>query len=442
MKELLTPIGMLMLLALLATFWVFRGFKWSIYLLIIPTIYLILDSSLASLIITSSILIWTYLISDILLGSYSEKVKDWFYWVSLILFISSLTFIQLNNDTYHITAGISLLMFLSFGWISDAYYGRILEREKISYYLTYFLYFPKFISGPVETTANFLPQLKSFTNSLFDKSILNKGISLIILGLFKKFVIADNFISDEEVFGHDLKWNILLVLWFSFIHFVKIYADFSGLIDIVRGVSMLFGLNLKINFNKPFSSVGIKDYWSRWHISLSNWVLENLFKPISFQFRGLFKQYTGVVALFVSFGVITIWHGLSWNYLIFSLLHVAVLIIENIFNLKWITSKNLIKSIFQRIIFLSFLSLMTLFFNNYEFLDTAKLFGYMMNTIELADFSSYSLMICFSIVLLSLLFGVEANYSKYDNKIWFKVLLIILVILAFPENARNFIYEF
>jgi D-alanyl-lipoteichoic acid acyltransferase DltB (MBOAT superfamily) len=285
-----------------------------------------------------------------------------------------------------------------------------------------------------------LPQLSKINASINSENI-KKGLHLIILGCFKKFVIADNLIDDSEVYGQSLDWNALMVLWFSLIHFVKIYADFSGLIDIVRGISVSFGFSLKKNFNYPFAAISFKDYWSRWNMSLSNWVLENLFKPISFQFRGALGKFTGVFALVVSFGVISMWHGLTWNYAIFGLFHVVGLVLENVLKLEWVKNEsNLIKNI-QRFFFILVLGLITLFFNNYHISDTFQLFSYLGNTINNGALLEKLYLICFSICLVLLLFLIERIYTRNASPI-VSILLLIIIILMWPEEAKTFIYEF
>jgi D-alanyl-lipoteichoic acid acyltransferase DltB (MBOAT superfamily) len=418
----------------------FRKFKLANVILMFPTIAYLANSGFYSVLLALGLMVLTYILYRLLLTSESDSFSDRIYWSSLIGSIIMIGGIQYYQKDFLFATGLSLLVFQSFGWLSDTYYGRLTYRVNLVNFTSYFLYFPKFISGPIETTQSFLPQLSNINASINSENI-KKGLHLIIIGCFKKFVIADNLIDDSEVYGQSLDWNALMVLWFSLIHFVKIYADFSGLIDIVRGISVSFGFSLKKNFNYPFAAISFKDYWSRWNMSLSNWVLENLFKPISFQFRGALGKLTGLFALLVTFGVISMWHGLTWNYAIFGLFHVVGLLLENLLKLEWVKNKvELIRNI-QRSFFIMSLSLITLFFNNYSPNDTLRVLGYFNHIINSQVLIDNLPLIAFSIILISGLFIVESKYKKKASPL-FSAVLLILVVLLWPEEAKTFIYEF
>ena len=440
MKELFTPLGLVALVAIWLLFMAFRKFKLANVILMFPTIAYLANSGFYSVLLALGLMVLTYILYRLLLTSESDSFSDRIYWSSLIGSIIMIGGIQYYQKDFLFATGLSLLVFQSFGWLSDTYYGRLTYRVNLVNFTSYFLYFPKFISGPIETTQSFLPQLSNINASINSENI-KKGLHLIIIGCFKKFVIADNLIDDSEVYGQSLDWNALMVLWFSLIHFVKIYADFSGLIDIVRGISVSFGFSLKKNFNYPFAAISFKDYWSRWNMSLSNWVLENLFKPISFQFRGALGKLTGLFALLVTFGVISMWHGLTWNYAIFGLFHVVGLLLENLLKLEWVKNKvELIRNI-QRSFFIMSLSLITLFFNNYSPNDTLRVLGYFNHIINSQVLIDNLPLIAFSIILISGLFIVESKYKKKASPL-FSAVLLILVVLLWPEEAKTFIYEF
>ena len=440
MKELFTLLGLLSLVAIWLFFMAFRKFKFASLILMIPTIAYLANSGLYTVLLVLGLMLGTYILYRLLLTSKSDSLSDCIYWSSLIGSIIMIGGIQYYQKDFIFATGLSLLVFQSFGWLSDTYYGRLTYRVNLVNFTSYFLYFPKFISGPIETTQSFLPQLSKINPSIYSENI-QKALHLIILGCFKKFVVADNLMDDKDVYGQSLDWNAPMVLWFSLIHFVKIYADFSGLIDIVRGISVSFGFSLKQNFNYPFAAISFKDYWSRWNMSLSNWVLENLFKPISFQFRGALGKLTGIFALFVSFGVISLWHGLTWNYAIFGFFHVVGLLLEYVLKFEWVKNKsNLIRTI-QRFLFILILGFITLFFNNYLVNDTLQLFDYFGNTINTGVLIENLPLIVFSICLVLILFLIERIHARNASPS-VSVLLLIIVVLMWPEEAKTFIYEF
>jgi alginate O-acetyltransferase complex protein AlgI len=440
MKELFTPLGLVSLFAIWLLFMAFRKFKFASAILMLPTIAYLANSGFYSVLLGLGLMVLTYVLYRLLLISESDSLSDRIYWSSLIGSIIMIGGIQYYQKNFLFATGLSLLVFQSFGWLSDTYYGRLTYRVNLVNFTSYFLYFPKFISGPIETTQSFLPQLSKINASINSENI-KKALHLIILGCFKKFVIADNLINDSEVYGQNLDWNAPMVLWFSLVHFIKIYADFSGLIDIVRGISVSFGFTLKKNFNYPFAAISFKDYWGRWNMSLSNWVLENLFKPISFQLRGALGKLTGVFALVISFGVISMWHGLTWNYAIFGLFHVVGLLLENLLKLEWVKNKSNLISTIQRLFFILVLGFITLFFNNYLISDTLQLFGYFGNIINSGALIENLPLIVFSICLVLILFLIERIHARNASPI-VSVLLLILVVLMWPEEAKTFIYEF
>ena len=440
MKELFTPFGFVLLVAIWLLFMAFRKFKFANVILMIPTIAYLANSGLYSLLLVLGLMLTTYTLYCLLLTSESDSLNGHIYWSSLLGSILVLGGIQYYQRDFQLATGLSLLVFQSFGWLSDTYYGRLTYRVNLVYYTSYFLYFPKFISGPIENTKNFLPQLSKINEIKYLENI-QTAFQLIILGCFKKFVIADNLMDDKDVYGKCLDWNAPIVLWFALIHFVKIYSDFSGLIDIIRGISFGFGFSLKENFNFPFASISFKDYWSRWNISLSNWVLENLFKPISFQFRGNFGKLTGIFALTVSFGVISIWHGLTWNYAFFAFFHVLGLVLENVFKVEWVKNESQLIRIVQRAFFIISLSLITLFFNNYHIHDTLQLLSCIDNAVNVRLFIGDLPFIFFTMSLIAILFFIESKYSQKASP-YISVLLLILVVLLWPEEAKTFIYEF
>lgn len=440
MKELFTPLGLVSFVAIWLLFMSLRKFKCASLVLVIPTIAYLTNSGLYSGLLVLGLMLATYILYRLLLKSKSDSLSDRIYWSSLVGSIILIGGIQYYQKDFLFATGLSLLVFQSFGWLSDAYYGRLTYRVDLVNFASYFLFFPKFISGPIETTESFLPQLSNIKEIKYSDNI-QKALNLIILGCFKKFVIADNLMDDKDVYGQSLDWDAPMVLWFCLVHFVRIYADFSGLIDIVRGISVSFGFSLKKNFNDPFMAVSFKDYWSRWNMSLSNWVLENLFKPISFQFRGALGKLTGIFALCLSFGVISMWHGLTWNYAIFGLFHVVGLLLENVLKLEWVKHKSQLIRNIQRAFFIMSLSLITLFFNNYSLNDTFRILGYFNSFINLHLLIEELPIITFSIALIISLLFVESKH-KLKASLHFSSVLLILIVLLWPEEAKTFIYEF
>lgn len=215
--------------------------------------------------------------------------------------------------------GISFYTFHGLSYVLDLYYSRIRTTKSILDYTVFVAYFPLLVAGPIERATHLLPQLKEKRNFNYQQGI--QGLELILWGFFKKLVIADSlapFVS--TFFNNPAEYNsvtlILGVVAFAF----QVYGDFSGYTDIARGVSKLFGIELLLNFNYPYFSKSIPEFWSRWHISLSSWLNDYVFMPIALQLRNLGKH--GIfIAVFLTFIISGFWHGASWHYVAWGAYH-------------------------------------------------------------------------------------------------------------------------
>lgn len=229
-----------------------------------------------------------------------------------------------------IPLGISYYTLEAIGYVVDVYRG-VMPAEKNVFKLTLFLlYFPKVVEGPISKFKDLKEQF--FEKNALDFSKITIGLDLIIYGLFKKMIIADRAgIFVNEVFTNSLGGITTFVA--MVLYTVEIYAEFSGCIDIVRGVSHLFGVELPINFKRPFFSQSIQEFWQRWHMSLGAWIKEYVFFPVS-----LSKMNSKVVALskekmnaywskfitvafplFFVWIVNGIWHGASYKYVVYGM---------------------------------------------------------------------------------------------------------------------------
>jgi len=426
-------------------FWIIKSPKIKSFILFIPGLYLIHSFGLIALASILSLILITYLISKNIKKIKDEDIADKVYWLVVLSFL--LIFIvgeYFNDKNFIFGIGFGLLLLQLISFISDVYFDRIKGNYKWYAFLGYFIYFPKYAVGPVESTSNLFRKLND--EIVWNKVLFEKGFFLILLGLFKKYVIADNLLGSTSSIFELQKEQNLFILWpKAFFNFLKIYADFSGMIDVVLGVSCLFGLDLLINFNNPLKSTGFRDYWNRWHISLSKWIFEYFFKPISFQLRNLTKKLTGAVVVIFSFVIISIWHGYNWSYFIFGMLHAVFIIIESAFNIKWIKESNLYIKYFSTVSFFMIISLITLFFTEYSLsfpvnyalsLFNLKLFLIPISINEL-------LTLIFGFFLFFILLQTEKMYLK--NEPIFSArnfALVTFIYLLWPENPQNFIYQF
>lgn len=234
--------------------------------------------------------------------------------------------------------GLSFFIFTVLSYLIEIKRGTIKAERHVGVFATSLLFFPKIMQGPIEKPGDIIPQFKETKVPDYDKII--EGLKLIIWGLFKKLVVADrlaiyvNAVYDN--YEHHSGISILLAtVFYSF----QIYADFSGYTDIALGSGKILGFSLTNNFRRPYFATSIKDFWSRWHISLSVWLRDYLFLPIAVGLTGVMKKrhYMGIaiekwiflVSSLITFTICGIWHGEGLNFLVWGLLFGFYLTVAN-----------------------------------------------------------------------------------------------------------------
>lgn len=288
-----------------------------------------------------------------------------------IIFLLSLKFIEKKSFETFKTESILLFIGISFyslqniAFLTDTYFKRLKFTTTFLEFSLYAVFFPKIVAGPIEFPKEFIPQIQSLNDR---KQLLIEGSQRILLGLVKKIVIADrlaelvhyNFDLETSSFGIT---NLFVAAIFTF----QLYFDFSGYTDIAIGSSKMLGIDLKENFQFPLSSKSITEFWRKWHISLTSWLTNYVFYPISFRMRKWNK--IGIVsAIIITFLISGIWHGFALTFIIYALLHALYLIIELITQNKREKFKqllpNTIHTIVSTLITFNLVSLSLIFFRS------------------------------------------------------------------------------
>lgn len=264
--------------------------------------------------------------------SRKETFKKFWFWLSIIVNLGVLgifkyynffafsisqlfTVLGLKNNPVLLDlilpVGISFYTFHGLSYVVDIYYDRIKPEKKPMDYALFVSYFPLLVAGPIERATHLLPQVKTKRSFDFDKA--KEGIYQIVWGLVKKVVIADTCATyANAIFDNYTTMNsyslLLGALYFAF----QIYGDFSGYSDMALGMSKLFGLDLLRNFNYPYFSRDIAEFWRRWHISLSSWFRDYLYIPLGGSRGSKLIQVRNVFVIFVVSGF---WHGANWTFL-------------------------------------------------------------------------------------------------------------------------------
>ncbi|MEO1164931.1 MAG: MBOAT family O-acyltransferase [Chloroflexota bacterium] len=222
--------------------------------------------------------------------------------------------------------GISFYTFQSMAYTIDVYRGKLEADSSFSLFATYVAMFPQLVAGPIERAQNILPQLRTKQHFDYDRAV--SGLQLILWGVFKKVVIADRLaVYVNDVYNNVEGFSGLPLVVATFFFTFQIYCDFSGYSDIAIGSAHILGYDLMDNFRQPYFSHSIRDFWRRWHISLSTWFRDYVYIPLGGNRVSFGRNLVNLMIVFVISGL---WHGANWTFVIWGALHGAFIVIETI----------------------------------------------------------------------------------------------------------------
>ncbi|MEG1558023.1 MAG: MBOAT family O-acyltransferase [Oscillospiraceae bacterium] len=213
--------------------------------------------------------------------------------------------------------GISFYTFQTLSYIVDVYRKDMEAEKHFGYYALYVSFFPQLVAGPIERATSLLPQLK--TKKAFDRTLAVSGMRLICYGLFKKIVVADTVAAYvNRVYNSIHEFDSLAIVIATLFFAVQIYCDFSGYSDIAIGSARIFGIKLMTNFDSPYFACSVKDFWRRWHISLSGWFSDYVYVPLGGSRAGRPRHILNLLTIFLLSGL---WHGANWTFVVWGLYH-------------------------------------------------------------------------------------------------------------------------
>ena len=371
-------------------------------------------------------------------------------------FINSFTFFgkSFNYTTLNIIlpVGISFYTFQSLSYIIDIYHGKIRPINKIINFFTFVAFFPQLVAGPIERALNLLPQFDSLKK--FDYEAIRSGFFLIMLGLFKKIVVADRlaiFVDGvyEGIATASPTALVFAVFFFSF----QLYLDFSAYSDIAIGAARVLGFRISANFRRPYLSSSFTEFWTRWHITLSSWFRDYVYIPLGGNRRS--KRRT-VINVLIVFALSGLWHGASWNFVIWGIFNaMLMLIFDRLLGLK--KSGGLKRFISPVLIFTGW-SLSLVFFRVSNITDAASVFKNMrISDIEtIYQFGLNAIELKLALFLLAVLMIFEIIEEKSGERLqqWFymrnklirwSVYLILIFSIIYlgsygTSNDNSFIY--
>jgi D-alanyl-lipoteichoic acid acyltransferase DltB (MBOAT superfamily) len=221
--------------------------------------------------------------------------------------------------------GISFYTFQAVAYIVDVYQGKLAPAESFVDYAVFISLFPHLVAGPIQRPSHLLPQVQQPRQ--FKGEAFFDGLMLIVSGLFRKCVVADNcaMLADSAFSGRMGEPSLGVVLIGTYAFAWQIYADFSGYSDIARGSAQLMGFHFMLNFRQPYLADSLQDFWRRWHISLSTWLRDYLYIPLGGNRQGESKRYRNLMTTMLLGGL---WHGANWTFVVWGFIHGAGLALE------------------------------------------------------------------------------------------------------------------
>ena len=402
-----------------------------------------------------------------------ERIKKKLLLVSLIVNLGLLGyfkycnfFIESFNDAFEslgfssnmsslviiLPVGISFYTFQTLSYTIDVYRGKMLASDNLLNFAAYVAFFPQLVAGPIERAVNLLPQFSSSRKFEPDRAI--SGINLILWGLFQKVVIADSCATYvNSIFDNYETMNSLSLILGSFYFAFQIYGDFAGYSNIAIGTARLFGFDLMRNFNNPYFSRDIAEFWRRWHISLSTWFRDYLYIPLGGSRGSKWVQLRNVLIIFIVSGF---WHGANWTFVCWGVIHAGLFLPillrdKNRRNLDQVAHSRILpttRELIKMLVTFSLVCLAWVFFRS----DSIKMaFNYIKRLLTQGGFNIQYLNIerySPEMVLLIMIFVIiewfhRTNEHPFGGRFkWIKLVAVIFMLLTLGvySNHNDFIY--
>jgi len=358
-------------------------------------------------------------------------------------------------DLMHIVLplGISFFTFTQIAYLVDAYRGEVKEMDYLNYTL-FVTFFPHLLAGPILHHKEMMPQFDSVKSKIINYRNISAGLFLFSIGLFKKVIIADTFAKWANSGFDNSSMLSFFEAWATSLSYTfQLYFDFSGYTDMALGVALLFNIKLPINFNSPYKSLNIQDFWRRWHITLSRFLRDYVYIPLGGNRNGEFSTYANLFTVFLIGGL---WHGASWMFVAWGALHGIAIVIHR----AWQQMGLAMNKVFAWFITFNFINITWVFFRANEWGDAiniiksmffgqilidnkfSKLLIFNQNIINV-DFGSFSTKMrteTFLLIIASFFFLlIFKNSNELTNAFrpYYKNLIFIILLLVFSFAYLN-----
>lgn len=375
--------------------------------------------------------------------------------VLILLYFKYLNFFITNINTFTgkeiplkeiiLPLGISFFTFQQIMYVVSVYNKSV--TLNLLDYLTYILYFPKIIMGPLNDPKDFINQINDNKIKRVNWNNIANGLKIFSLGLFKKLVLADTFAKGVSwAYANmdaatSMDW-ILAMLFYTF----EIYFDFSGYTDMAVGVSNMININLPMNFDSPYKAVSIRDFWKRWHMSLTHFFTKYIYFPLGGSRKGMIRTYVNTMIIFLISGI---WHGANWTFILWGVLHGAFSIFDRVteksrnkvnivvqwamtflvVNILWLLFRSDTieqwHTILRKIATFQDMSISDGMIKAFVLPETTFIFTTLKLTAVNAAVRGFSLLV-FTLAGFGICLLPENNYKKLDSNNWFMLIICVI----------------
>lgn len=396
-------------------------------------------------------ILFNYLISKQLHpGKHSPKASKWLLFVGIIANIALIFYFKyfnffLENLNYFFDAsipllsilmplGISFFTFQQISYLVDSYRGET-GGYTFTDYALFVTFFPQLVAGPIVLHNEMIPQFNDINKKSLNSDMLSKGIYLFAIGLFKKVLLADTL-------GLGVNWgfaNISILSGFdtlliSLMYTLQIYFDFSGYCDMAIGIANMFGFELPLNFNSPYKSASIIEFWQRWHMSLSRFLRKYIYFPLGGSKKGATRTMLNVLIVFLVSGI---WHGANWTFILWGLLHGIANVLTRLLKKPWEHVPKIIR-IFLTFVFVNFAWIL---FRSDSLTDCIQMFKHLLFDWQNGFAMSGGLLECFNVLELTYIeehVGFLMNLTaKLPSLNMWLILSVSVFLVFFTKNCHE-----
>ncbi|WP_375237796.1 MBOAT family O-acyltransferase [Aurantibacter sp.] len=343
-------------------------------------------------------------------------------------------------DSVVLPLGISFFTFQTMSYTIDVYFGMVKASKNFLSFLTYVSFFPQLIAGPIVRYSEIKDQLNQ---RYVDGNMFYSGLERFVIGLSKKLLIANNCaLIADSIFNLPQNESSALISWIGIIAYsIQIYFDFSGYSDMAIGLGKLFGFNFPENFNYPYVSKSIKEFWKRWHITLSLWFKDYLYIPLGGNRSSNYKNYINLIIVFLITGL---WHGANWTFIIWGLWHGVFIILERRFLTKKLENTH---SFIAHFYCLFVVLIGWIIFRSDSIKDA---FNYIINLFDFTKPTNYDFLLYYLNIetVIAMVFGISLSiplfkHSSFLEKTKPLIIVLLFILCSFyvaSESYNPFIY--